>query len=88
MNLIYLVYYVLVIYSWVIVARGLLTWMTLRPGTAMYRVQGVLFALTEPYLSIFRRLLPPRRVGAVAFDWSYLIGLVVLIVALQVVGRL
>jgi YggT family protein len=73
-----LVYYLLVIYSWLIIARGLLSWRTPRFGTVLYRLQAVLVRVTEPYLALFRRRLRPARLGSVGIDWSFLVALLVL----------
>lgn len=88
MGLIRLVYLALVVYSWMIVARALFSWFPVKPGSGAYGVQRFLVRVTEPYLSIFRRILPVTRVGGVGIDWSALIGLVVILLFLQVVGRL
>jgi hypothetical protein len=45
-------------------------------------------AVTEPYLRLFRRLLPTARIGSVGLDLSALVGLVVLFVAMQVLARI
>jgi YggT family protein len=87
-NVLYGVYLALMIYGWLIVARALLTWFPIRRGTVVWQVQGLLFKATEPYLAFFRRLLPPGRFGSVGIDLSFMVGLVVLFVVLQVVGRL
>jgi YggT family protein len=87
-NVVYVVYLALMIYGWLIVARALLSWFPQRPGSALFRLQGVLFTLTEPYLAFFRRLLPPGRFGSVGIDWSFLVGLLVVFAATQLVGRL
>jgi YggT family protein len=87
-NVVYGVYLAIMIYGWLIVSRALLTWFPIRRGTVIWQVQEVIFRLTEPYLAFFRRLLPPGRLGSVGIDWSFLVGLVVLFVVLQVVGRL
>ena len=83
-----LVYYLLVIYSWLIVARGLLSWTTPRYGSGLYRLQAVLIRVTEPYLALFRRRLRPARLGSVGLDWSFLVALLVLFGAIEVIGRL
>jgi YggT family protein len=83
-----IVYYGLVIFSWLIVARALLSWTTPRPGGALYRVKYDLVRITEPYLGFFRRRLHPAQVGSMLFDWSMLVALIVLVVAIQVVARL
>lgn len=88
MGLIRLVYLALVIYSWLIVARALFSWFPVQPGSPAYGVQRFLVRVTEPYLSIFRRVLPVTRIGGVGIDWSALVGLIVLLLVLQVFGRL
>ena len=85
---IYLVYFVLTVYGWMIVARALLSWIAVRPGTQMDRVSGVLYQLTEPYLAIFRRFVPMARIGGMGIDLSMLVGLVVLGIVSGLVGRL
>ena len=82
------VYFVVMVYAWLIVARALLSWFPIRRGTGISQVQSVVYTLTEPYLAFFRRLLPPGRFGSVGIDWSSLVGLIVLFVVLQVVSRL
>ena len=44
--------------------------------------------MTEPYIGPFRRFLPVTRIGGVGIDWSSLVALLVLLVVLQVLGRL
>jgi YggT family protein len=87
-SLVYVVYLAVMVYGWLIVARALLSWFPIRRGTVVWRVQGVIFRLTEPYLAFFRRLLPPGRFGSVGIDWSFLAGLLVVFVVIQVLVRL
>jgi YggT family protein len=87
-SVVYVIYLAVMIYGWLIVARALLSWFPIRQGTVVWRVQGVIYTLTEPYLAFFRRLVPPGRFGGAGFDWSFLLGLVVLFAVLQVVVRL
>lgn len=86
-TVIYVVYLALMIYGWLIVARALLTWFRLRPGGPVFRLYRVLVRLTEPYLRLFRRLIPTGRIGSVGIDLSYIVGLIVLFVVIQVVTR-
>jgi len=83
-----LVYLVAMVYAWLIVARAILSWVRPTPGTTFYRVDRVLVGVTEPYVGLFRRLLPATRVGGLSIDWSSLVALLVLLVILQVLGRL
>ena len=69
-------------YSWLIIARALLSWLPLRQGTASYKVYGFLYDVTEPYLQLFKRLLKSLRIDTLSVDLSPLIGLVVLYIAL------
>jgi YggT family protein len=88
MNLIGVVYYALSIYAWLIVARSLLSWVSPRPGGVLARIDRLLASITEPYLAPFRRLVPQARVGGAGLDFSPVVALVVLLVAMQVVARL
>lgn len=73
-------------FSWLIVARALLSWLPLRSGTVSYRAYSFLYDVTEPYLQLFRRLLKPLRAGATAIDLSPFIGLAVLYFALRLLA--
>lgn len=68
------------IYIFLILARAVLSWFPLRSGTAMYTVYGYVYDVTEPYLRLFRRILPPVRMGNAALDLSPIVGFVVLLV--------
>ncbi len=83
-----LIYLVLSVYAWLIVARALLSWIPIRSGGVMYRINRAIYDVTEPYLSLFRRFLPVPRAGNVGIDLSALVGLLVLFAAIQVVTRL
>ena len=83
-----IIFYALVVYSWLIVARALLSWFTLRPGTFAYSVYSMIYDVTEPYLAVFRRFLPTPRIGAVGIDLSSIVGLIVILVVLQLVAVL
>lgn len=87
-TLIYLVYLLVLIYTWLIVARAVLSWFPARPGSPVLAVKRTLHVLTEPYLRLFRRFLPVARLGAVGFDLSSLVGLIVLFLVIQVLARL
>lgn len=86
--ILYFVYMAITIYAWMIVIRALMSWFPLRYGSFASRIYNVLYELTEPYLALFRRLLPTARVGGVGIDFSSLLALVVLFVLLSVVARL
>ncbi|HJW74627.1 MAG TPA: YggT family protein [Thermoleophilia bacterium] len=76
------------IYIFLIIGRALLSWFPLRSGTAAYTVYGWLYDVTEPYLGIFRRILPPVRMGNAALDLSPILGFVVLLVVQRLIVRI
>ena len=87
-TIIYIIYLLAAIYICLIVARVLLSWLRPRPGNSVYRFYRALFWLTEPYLLLFRRLLPVRRIGSVGLDLSPAVGLIVLVVLIEILGSL
>jgi YggT family protein len=87
-TLVYVVYLPVLIYTWLIVARVALSWFPVHPGSPVFPIKRALFVVTEPYLRVFRRLLPMARIGAVGVDLSALVGLVVLFIVIQVLARI
>ena len=85
-GVVYLLLLAATVYAWLIVARALLSWMRFAPGTVLFRLNQTLFSVTEPYLGVFRRMMPAARVGG--FDWSQVVALLVLFGAIQVLARL
>ena len=68
-------------YLFVILARIVLSWFPISPGSAMASVYSFLYAITEPVLAPIRRIIPPTGMGGMGLDWSPLIvtiGLVLL----------
>ncbi len=78
--------YAIQIYILLIIVRALMSWFPLRSGTTAYRIYSWVYDVTEPYLQLFRRVLPPVRMGNAALDLSPIIGFVVLLVVRQIVS--
>jgi YggT family protein len=78
----------LMLYTFAIFVRIILSWVPLRSGTLPYRLYTVLYDLTEPYLRLFRRFVPTARFGGAALDLSPLAGLVVLYIVQLLVAKL
>jgi len=78
----------LTVYTFIILARFVLSWVPLRSGTPAYRLYSLLYDATEPYLRLFRPFVPPLRVGNAALDLSAAVGLAVLIVTSMILGAL
>lgn len=71
-------FYTLLIFVYVI-----MSWLPIKGG-ALLDVYRVLGTLCEPYLSLFRRILPTAAVGGAGLDFSPLVAILVL----QIVGPL
>jgi YggT family protein len=82
---VYVLYLALNVYAFLIVAAAVLSWFQARPGTALFRVSKVLHDVTEPYVGLFRRVLPVVRLGSTGLDLSPVVALVVLFVVIQLV---
>ena len=71
---------VLQLYSFVILARIIMSWVRVTPGTPLASVYSVIFNLTEPVLGPLRRMIPPVRMGMAAIDVSPIIVFAVIII--------
>ena len=65
MSVLDLIFMLLWIYTWVIVAAALITWVSLDPRNPIVRI---LRQITEPVLAPARRLLPPWKTGGLDFS--------------------
>ncbi|MBS3818975.1 YggT family protein [bacterium] len=57
-----IVHLVLTIYIWIIIFRAILSWVHI---PSLYTVSVILYRLTEPVLSPFRRVVPPYKLGGI-----------------------
>ena len=78
-NTLFLVYLAL-IFLYIITS-----WIPLPYNIWLNRVQRFLYDVVEPYLRIFRRVLPQVSLGGLGLDLSPIIAIVVLIIANRVV---
>ncbi len=65
----------LFLYTLVVLARVILSWFPITPGTPMASVSSFLYTVTEPVLGPVRRMIPSMGVGGMGFDLSPLIVL-------------
>jgi YggT family protein len=76
----------LIVYYVLIFIRILMSWL---PRVPYYRWLDALLTfireVTDPYLNIFRRFMPPLRLGGGALDLSPMVAVLVLIVVGQIV---
>jgi YggT family protein len=75
-NSLFLVYIILIF------IRVLLSWIPRMPyNPALRAVVDFIHQVTDPYLNLFRRFLPPLGGGRMAIDISPIIAIVVLLIA-------
>lgn len=73
-----IVRYLIQAYVLIIVARVVLSYFPIAPGSPLDPVVRILRAVTEPVLAPLRKVLPSVGLGRMAFDFSPLVVLVVL----------
>jgi YggT family protein len=79
-NALFLVYIILIF------ARILLSWIPRIPyNPALSAVIGFIQDVTNPYLNLFRRFLPPVGGGGFALDLSPIIATLILIIAQSII---
>jgi YggT family protein len=64
----------LAIYSYVLLARVLMSWL---PDMERTPVGNIILRMTEPYLAPFRRFIPPLPLGSIYLDVSFIVAWVV-----------
>lgn len=68
----------LTVYWVILLIRILSSWFPIPPSGPMRTAMDLVFAVTEPVLRPIRGLLPPVRMGAMAFDLSPIIVFVII----------
>ncbi|GAA1966775.1 YggT family protein [Agromyces allii] len=88
-----ILYSLLVLYFFVMWARFVLD--LIRTFNRSWRPQGgwlvvveLVYTVTDPLVRMFRRLIPPIRIGQVALDLGWSLAMLVVIVAMTVVSWL
>jgi YggT family protein len=81
---------VFIVYFILIFIRILLTWVPRLPyNRALRAAVGFIEEVTDPYLNLFRRVIPPIGGGGFALDLSPMLAMILLyIVGLIVVGAI
>ena len=73
------------LYSMVIVIYCILTWVPINGGGIMYDIKAFFEKITEPYLNLFRKILPP--IGGVV-DITPILALLVLQLVVSFLARI
>lgn len=73
------------LYIVILFVRAILSWFPFNPSSPLNPVRRVVFAITEPVLAPFRRIIPP--VGMI--DISFIVAIIVVQLIVQnVLGRI
>lgn len=76
------------VYRWLIIVRILLSWIPLPENDIVRMVYRFIYDATEPYLGLFRRLIPSLgRKGGMGFDFSPILAIMVLYIIENLVRR-
>ena len=77
------------VYIALIIVRIVLSWLPRMPYQPVLRaVVGFVEDVTDPYLNLFRRIIPAARIGPAALDLSPIVGIFLLIIVRSVVVAL
>nr|WP_218853278.1 YggT family protein [Microbacterium immunditiarum] len=79
----------LLIYVLILLVRLVLDWIPFfnrewRPKGAGLVVAEVVYTITDPPIKLFRRFIPPLRVGSVAIDFAFALTLLLCFILLSV----
>ncbi|MEV8268065.1 YggT family protein [Microbacterium sp. NPDC076911] len=83
----------LLLYVFVLIARLVLEWIPVfnrewRPKGAGLVAAEIVYSITDPPIKLFRRLIPPLRVGAVAIDFGFALTMLLCFILLSVTRAL
>ena len=85
-------YYVLSVYLLLLIGRLILSWVQAyardwRPKGVVLVLAEAIYTATDPPLRLLRRYIPNPRLGTVAFDLSFMLLFLVVLVLWEVVQR-
>lgn len=67
------------IYSYILFLRVILSWFRIVPRYGVWsKVYKFLIDITEPFLAIFRKIIPVIRIGRSYLDLSYIVAILVI----------
>ena len=75
-------------YELLIVAECILSWFAMNQQGLVYDIYVALRKITEPFVGIFRRLIPSMGAGGIGIDFSPMIAIIVLDLIKRLVLRL
>lgn len=87
------IYYAINVYVFILILRVVLDWVQIlardwRPQGIILVLANLVYALTDPPVRFFGRLIPPLRIGGIALDMGFLVFFILLFVVQGLVVRL
>lgn len=87
------IYYAINVYVFILILRVVLDWVQLlardwRPKGIILVFGNLIYALTDPPVRFFGRLIPPLRIGGLALDMGFLVFFMLLFLLQWLVVRL
>ncbi|MGN6218187.1 MAG: YggT family protein [Microbacterium sp.] len=83
----------LLLYVFVLLARLILDWIPFfnrewRPRGAGLVIAETVYTVTDPPIKLFRRFIPPLRIGAIAIDFGFALTMLLCFVLLSITRAL
>lgn len=78
LQIIELVDFAFSIYIFLLFVRIIMSWIPIPDNPLLNTITGFIHEVTEPFLGLFRRLLPIGRIGGMGIDFSPIIAFIVL----------
>ena len=73
-----IIIFILRIYSYILFLRVILSWFRISPRYGIWsKIYKFLINITEPFLAIFRKIIPVVRLGRSYLDLSYIAAILV-----------
>ena len=84
----YILYRLIDFYELLILAECILSWFAMGVGGIVFDIYEAIRKITEPFVGIFRRLIPSMGAGGIGIDFSPMIAIIVLDLIKRLVLRL
>jgi YggT family protein len=77
--------YLLEAYVVVLIVAALMSWFPENPYSPFAPVRRIVDRLTEPVLSLVRKVLPPLRIGGMGIDLSVIVVIIVIEILVSII---
>ena len=83
----------LLLYVFLLLARLIIDWIPFfnrewRPKGAGLVAAEVVFSVTDPPIKLFRRFIPPLRIGAIAIDFGFALTMLLCFILMSLTGAI